>query len=307
MNSVSPNRPHRVCVFQAPTRRECGELRLVLDAMGIDATISRPPIGHDRVDWELQVWPRDVAAAKLELDAYQSERANEVIPLVEPIVLFQGAGWGILVYALFVISIDLLSRVDGYGWGWTIVGPMRAGEVAAGRWWQTITALTLHADVSHLASNLLFGSLFGFLAGRALGGGVGWLIIVVAGAIGNAINAMVRTPEHVSIGASTAVFAALGILVAHALYPRAIERDRPLKRFSPLIAGCVMLAFLGTEGERTDVLAHVTGFIAGLMIGSVGRYFPRRWLENPQVQLVAAGTAIAIVVVAWTIAIATGA
>ncbi|TWU01526.1 rhomboid family intramembrane serine protease [Neorhodopirellula pilleata] len=305
MNPVPPNQPQRVGVFRSHTRRECVEMRLVLDAMGMDATISRQTTGHDAGDWELQVWPRDVAAAKQELDAYQAERAVDITPTVEPIALFEGAGWGILIYVLFLISIEILSRADGYGWGWTTVGPLRAGEVTNGRWWQTITALTLHADLAHLSSNLLFGSLFGFLAGRVLGGGVAWLIIIVAGSIGNGFNAMVRSPDHISIGASTAVFAALGILVAHALYPRAAQRDTAFQRYSPLIAGVVMLAFLGTEGERTDVLAHVTGFTAGLVIGSIGRYFPRRWLENPQLQLVAGGVAIALIVIAWSVAIAT--
>lgn len=278
----------------------------MLDAMGIDATISRRPLEKNGGHWQLQVWPRNIVAAKQELDAYQSERASEVIPAAEPIVLFQGAGWGVLIYVLFLISIEILSRVDGYGWGWTMVGPMRAGEVATGRWWQTITALTLHADIAHLSSNLLFGSLFGFLAGRVLGGGVAWLIIVVAASIGNGLNAILRTPEHVSIGASTAVFAALGILVSHALYPRSVQGDKPLKRFSPLIAGVVMLAFLGTEGERTDVLAHVTGFTAGLLIGSQGRYLPRRWLENSSVQIIAGAVAMVVVVMAWAVAIGSG-
>lgn len=298
---MNPLAPDRITVFQSQIRRECVELRLVLEATGIESRIGQGE-GH----WTLEVSPQDAGRAEQELAAYQLEKSVDVRPVVEPTPLFQGAGWGVLVYCLFLISISLLATVDGYGWRWSEVGPMRAGEVVNGRWWQTVTALTLHADLTHLSSNLLFGSLFGFLAGRVLGGGVAWLSIVVAGAVGNFLNAMARQPEHVSIGASTAVFAALGILVAHALYPRVSIPGSAWKRFSPLIAGVVMLAFLGTEGERTDVLAHVTGFVAGLMIGSLGRYLPRRCFDSFLVQWTAASLTVLLLLSAWFVAIVTG-
>lgn len=284
-------------VFLSKQRRDCTERRLVLEAMGVPSTI-----GQGKGQWQLLVREKDEARAFEQLAAYQVERSNDAAPVAAPTPTFDGAGWGVLVYGLFIGSIALLSQVNAYDFNWYDVGRMRAGEVTAGQWTQVVTALTLHADLTHLLSNILFGSLFGYLAGRVLGGGVAWLTILLAGALGNFFNALARSVDHTSIGASTAVFAALGILVAHALHPRKTSTDPPLKRYSPLIAGLVMLAFLGTEGERTDVLAHVTGFFAGVMVGWIGCRIPRAWLASSATQWITGIVACLIVIGCWMVA-----
>lgn len=294
---MSPADSSDCVVFVSKQRRDCTERRLVLEAMGIPSTI-----GQGKGGWQIEVDESDEGRAFEQLAAYQVERSGDVTPVAAPIPTFDGAGWGVIVYALFLGSIALLSQVNAYHFDWYDVGRMRAGEVVAGQWTQVVTALTLHADLGHLLSNLLFGSLFGYLAGRVLGGGVAWLTILLAGALGNLLNALARSADHTSIGASTAVFAALGILVAHALHPRKSSIDPPLKRFSPLIAGTVMLAFLGTEGERTDVLAHVTGFFAGVIVGWIGCRIPRAWLASSATQWIAATTACATLIGCWIIA-----
>lgn len=292
-------------IFLSTQRKSCTECRLVLESMGIDSFIDRGSAQEGEY-WRLLVDAVDHEAAVEQLNDYRSERVADDDSMVSRTPTYDGSGWGVLVYALTLVSLAILSGVNAYGWGWSDVGPMRAGEVTAGRWTQVVTALTLHADATHLSSNLLFGSLFGFLAGRIMGGGLAWLTIVLAGSLGNALNAFARPPEHVSIGASTAVFAALGILVAHALHPRSTSSDGRFRRFSPFIAGLVMLAFLGTEGERTDVLAHVSGFFVGIPIGWIGCRLPSRWLASATFQWCAAAAATLLIVAAWTIAIAAG-
>ena len=83
----------------------------------------------------------------------------------------------------------------------------QAGLIRAGEWWRTFTALGLHADPLHLAGNLIYGLIFGFLAGQLLGWGLAWSGLLLAGALGNLLNAFLQAPTHSSIGASTAVFA----------------------------------------------------------------------------------------------------
>ena len=112
-------------------------------------------------------------------------------------------------------------------------------------------------------------------------------------------------PEtHTSIGASTAVFAALGLLVAHALRNRGPVRETLLKRWSPLIGGVVLLAMTGVGGERTDVMAHVTGFVAGMLMGWLACSLPLAWLTNVVVQRVAGVATIALVMIAWIVGLA---
>ena len=66
----------------------------------------------------------------------------------------------------------------------------------------------------------------------------------------------------------------------------------------------MLLALIGVGGERTDVLAHVTGFLAGILTGWGSSRLPIHWLANDKLQLFAAVATLAIVLISWMIAIA---
>jgi rhomboid protease GluP len=287
------NRPS-VVVFRSLHQRYCGEQGVVLESAGIASEVIR----RDGA-WELIVDEQDQDAALSELEAYRQEKTSEPKTDTVPIPMLGGAMVGIVFYAAITISVFVLDDISAYGLDWSESGHMRAGDVMTGQVWRTITAMTLHADLVHLLSNLLFGSLFGFLVGRILGGGVAWLAIVAAGAVGNALNAFFRDPDHTSIGASTAVFASLGMLVAHALKPRSQVHQPLLKRWSPLIGGVLLLAFIGVGGERTDVGAHVTGWLAGLAIGFAACRLPDRHLSSPWIQTFASILAMLLIIASW--------
>ena len=143
-----------------------------------------------------------------------------------------------------------------------------------GEWWRAVTALTLHGDVVHLASNMVAGIGFAFLLARFFGAGAGWLLILMTGAAGNALNAWVHYPEaHFSIGASTAVFAALGLITGVGLWVAVMQ---PAERWTmprwliPAFGGLTLLGLLGVgEGldGRIDVAAHISGFMCGGVVG----------------------------------------
>ncbi|KLU05730.1 Rhomboid family protein [Rhodopirellula islandica] len=271
------------------------DARLVLESVGI----SNEKLQRSG-DWCLVVPDDQVGAAFAELQSYRNDRLAETSPsLPQKSLVFGGAIAGVIYYAVFIVSVAVLAETSAYGIDWKAVGQMNAGQVMNGEGWRTITALTLHADAGHLLSNLVFGCVFGVLAGRLLGGGLAWLAIVLAGALGNLMNAVIRDGAHTSIGASTAVFAALGILVAHAMHPRYKSSAKALVRWSPLIGGVLLLSFMGMEGERTDVLAHVTGFIAGMVFGWVGCRLPETWLANSSFQMIAGLVTGAIVIASW--------
>ncbi|WDQ15712.1 rhomboid family intramembrane serine protease [Rhodopirellula sp. P2] len=292
---MNERRPEPEIVFRSPSHGDCLEARLVLESVGISSEMLQRS-----GDWCLVVSDDQVNAAFAELQSYRNDRLAEATQsLPQKPLVFGGAIAGVVYYAIFLLSVAVLAETSAYGIDWRAVGQMNAGEVMNRQWWRTITALTLHADAGHLLSNLVFGSVFGGLAGRLLGGGVAWLAIVLAGALGNWMNAVIRDGGHTSIGASTAVFAALGILVAHALHPRHKTSTKALVRWSPLIGGVLLLSFMGLEGERTDVLAHVTGFIAGMVFGWVGCRLPEAWLASSFFQMIAGVFTGAIVIGAW--------
>ena len=130
-----------------------------------------------------------------------------------------------------------------------------------------MTALTLHSDLGHIASNALFGTVFGLFVGRYIGSGVGWLLVLLAGFVANLLNALVQPAPFRALGASTATFAALGIVPAFA-WRRGYFRGRGWKRgFAPIFAAICLLAYTGFGSPNVDVLGHVFGFAAGIGIG----------------------------------------
>jgi membrane associated rhomboid family serine protease len=111
-------------------------------------------------------------------------------------------------------------------------------------------------------------TVFMLLAGQLLGPGVAALGVLIAATGANLLDAFVQPTSHVSAGASTAVFATLGLLSAYAWRRRANDRERWAYRWAPLLAGTCLLAFTGVGDEHTDVLAHLTGFASGALAGA---------------------------------------
>ena len=286
-------------ILETKDRQECVDSSFMLEAMGI------PVQSHfDKGVWRLTVPASEVSSARSELTAFQAEnRASSDRPL-KRVSTYGGASLAVAIYAVVVLSVAFLKRVGSFGIDWLEIGRMHAGSVVSGQWSRSVTALTLHMDTSHILSNLGFGALFGLFAGRVFGGGVAWLLIVIAGSVGNGINAMIHDPAHSSVGASTAVFASLGILVAHALSFREKSGEKLMRQWSPLIAGSVLLALTGVGGPRTDVMAHVNGFVAGGLLGSMGCYLPKSLLGNKAAQIVAGSLALGMIVIAWWIRLA---
>ena len=191
-----------VTLRSAARRHPMVELGLVLTALDLDNEV----VKRDG-EWCLRVPESQVFAAQDELAAYLSENPPagaeaRAIPDLE-------SGWnGVFGYLSVIWGVMLLEQISALDRVWRAAGRMEAGLVTAGEWWRTVTALTLHLDLGHIAANSAFGAFFGLFAGRALGSGWAWLTILMGGAAGNALNAWLQTPDHRAVGASTAVSSA---------------------------------------------------------------------------------------------------
>jgi membrane associated rhomboid family serine protease len=268
---------------------------LVLIAMSINCMLVRRPWGIG-----LMVALPDAARAESELDAYDEENR----PRAEPA---PGVPIGELVNGVLIAaSLVVLSQMATEGWyfasDWMSSGASVAGKVVSGEWWRAFTALGLHGDLGHLLSNLIFGGALGLLVAQALGSGLGWLAIVLSGGIGNVVNAFYQLPGHSSIGASTAVFGALGIAAMIAGLRRT-SRGPGLRRWAPFGAGIMLLAFMGFSGENTDIGAHIAGFGAGAVLGAA-IWFARNLIpRGRRAQLVYGLSAAGLFVGSWLIAL----
>lgn len=170
-----------------------------------------------------------------------------------------------------------------------------------GQWWRLVTGLTLHADPVHVLGNVVIGGIVIHFLCKILGGGLGWLFVVLAGIAGNSVNVYLRSEQHLSVGFSTAVFGAVGVLTGLEL-----KRQCSLKSLIlPLGAGAGLLAMLGSSGERTDLGAHLWGLVAGVGIGFVVACLPvfLKWCNNWKLQLLFFAIAVLVVVGSWQLAL----
>ena len=153
------------------------------------------------------------------------------------------------------------------------------GFLGRHEWWRPATALFLHGDVDHLLGNLVFGLWYGVLVNRGYGKWLGWCLILGSGALGNALVSLYHFPQdHFSIGAYTAVFGALGLLVAEGFAQRWHQgfATQLGQLFIPIIAGGILLSWTGGFGNPgVDALAHVAGFLCGILLG-VSHWFLKR-------------------------------
>jgi membrane associated rhomboid family serine protease len=172
-----------------------------------------------------------------------------------------------------------------------------------GEWWRTITALSLHVELGHMMGNLAFGVVISLLVAALLGSGLAWLAILLAGAFGNALDALVHPAGQTAIGASTAWFGALGVLSGHTRRSQVIPWRGGLRRWAPIGAGIMLLAFLGFGGERTAVGAHVAGFAVGVVIGFTLAHADGQVPQGPLAQRIYGVLACGLFALAWLLAL----
>jgi rhomboid protease GluP len=279
------------------TRAACAEASLVLEARGIGCELVSLPD-----ECRVLVPAAAAHAAQEELARYALER-SVVRRRPAAFVPFQGAGVGSAVYALVLILVAYCAGAQAFGADWLAKGSLDARRGAAHEWWRAITALTLHLDQAHLMGNLLFGVAIGVLAGRTLGPGIAWGSILAAGAAANYLDMLLSPASHRAVGASTAVFAALGLLTGFAWRQELALRERLKYAFGPLFGGVCLLALLGAGDQHVDVLGHGLGFGAGLALGWLYAHagVPKSRARTPQTA--AAAGALALIVLAWTLAL----
>jgi membrane associated rhomboid family serine protease len=274
---------------------------LVLDSRSI-------PCSMEVIDgeWCLRVPPEQYDHALEELRGYVRENDHwpPPPPPVRPLFDNTLATLSILV---LLATFHNLTRIDlplnGISMpDWVAIGNAQAGKILDGHWWRLVTALTLHADWAHLSSNLAIGGIFVIFLCRELGSGLTWCLLLGAGALGNLVNAGLQPSGHSSVGASTAVFGAVGILAAISLvrYRHQLQRRWPL----PVAAALALLAILGTEGKNTDLGAHLFGFVYGGFLGLITEYLiGRHGFPGPLLNGLLACAGIAAVAGAWWMAL----
>ena len=245
-------------------------------------------------------------SAKREIEAFQMENKNwpPKIPLPKnrPFRIS-------FLHFLVILGLSYFHWLTSGGpefQNWLEIGKLSADKVLDGEWHRIITSMTLHLDDSHFLSNLL--ALIFFIVGvdQFLGGGIAWLLVALSGGVGNYFNSLFYQTAHQAVGASTAVFAAVGLLGALGI--KQYYRHREIKRrfFIPVVGALGLFAMLGTNPE-SDVMAHFFGFVSGLGFGIV--ILPLKdlfFIKKGVVQAVSFGLFLMFIFYCWQIQLSIG-
>ncbi len=258
-------------------RRQARDWGLVLASQGIEHALTYSLDG-----WVLRVPAVDGARARRSIDTYVEE--NRDWPPVEKRDVPRHAPSFAVAMAFSLLGVFFaVTGPAAHASAWFSRGSADA-HLLFHEPWRMVTALTLHADSQHVLGNIISGGIFGSTVSRRLGPGGALLAIVSAGAVGNGANALAHLGGgHLSIGASTAVFAAIGILAGFQAVLTLIRRHEPRRRklraidvAAPVAGGLALLGSLGAGGANTDLGAHGFGFLAGLGVGAGLSFAMRR-------------------------------
>ena len=161
-----PSTAHDWCIIPAAHRKQVMDWSLVLTSQKIPTEIQSFPEGQ--APYGLKVHQGDLVRAEDAIRRYQSEnkRWSWQKPIPASGFTFHGAAllWCLVLCIFAWIGWEFRPQVQ-------LAGMLKSQEVLTlGAWWQTVTAVMLHADIGHLASNVSTGLIvLGLVGSRGYG------------------------------------------------------------------------------------------------------------------------------------------
>lgn len=128
-----------------------------------------------------------------------------------------------------------------------------------GEVWRLFSAIFVHANIVHLFGNMFFLLIFGLRAEDMFDVKEYYLIYFLSGLTGGILTFFFWF-DSLSVGASGAIF---GVLGATMIY---VRRAVGHSIMSALVYAFFMF-FLNSMGQNVNLLAHLGGLVAGLLIG----------------------------------------
>ncbi len=282
-------------VIPVRNQRRALEWSLALASQNIFATITHEA-GSDR--WGLAVEQPHLERALGVLRQYQTENRgwgwHQELPWTE--MTFH---WGAMFWCVFLAIVqfqftELLPRLR-------TVGILDSEAYHHGEWWRLFTAITLHADAGHLATNAVFGFLLFGLAMARYGAGPALLLSYLAGAAGNWLGTLLYSGPYLGLGASGMVMGALGLLAVQSIPHWRQQPHAARNLMAGVFGGSMLFLLLGTD-PKSDLVAHLGGFMTGALLGIILGFLPVKRLLSKRVNLTCLALFMASVFTTWWLA-----
>ena len=272
------------------------EWELVLLAQGL-----APSVRPSATGVVLSIPEAEVDRARAALSAYDSENPLKIAERHEPASSASLLA-GSVVSAIFILLMFCVTAVWLPALSWFERGGADADRILHGELWRAVTALTLHGDVGHAVSNAVAAAIFFGMVSSLLGLGLGSALVLLAGAGGNLANAFLHGSPHLSIGASTAVFGAVGVVGALSMAKQRGKASSRRRAWLPIAAALALLGMLGTGGARVDIWAHLCGLLVGAILGIAAAYLAPR-PPGFAIQWACGSAAVGVLIYSWTLAL----
>jgi membrane associated rhomboid family serine protease len=155
-----------------------------------------------------------------------------------------------------------------------------------GKWWTVFTALFVHGSLGHLLGNMLFLFLFGRGLEKYIGSARLLLVFIAGGAISMFLSIFYYPPNELCVGASGAISTILATLMLFNPWRLSL-----LLNLFPMPLGVAAFTFLllnfggfviarhnaGANGLHIAYLAHIIGFVVGILFGMI---ISPNWKKN---------------------------
>ncbi|MEY9857573.1 membrane associated rhomboid family serine protease [Catenulispora sp. GAS73] len=170
------------------------------------------------------------------------------------------AGGGVFQVNTLDMRLELIAKgtwVDGQPIG-----------VANGEWYRLVTSMFLHANLVHIASNMISLFFIGPMLEAMLGKLRFVLVYLIGGLAGAVTSYWFMTPlSPASLGASGAISAVFGCLVVIGLRRKILDPGM-------IVVVLVINIVIPLQNTNIDWRDHVGGVVAGALIGAVYAFAP---------------------------------
>lgn len=148
------------------------------------------------------------------------------------------------------------------------VGGLVHFNVVHGEWYRLISSMFLHFNFEHILMNMLSLFIFGKIVESIIGSWRMLIIYIISGLYGNFVSLSFNTTT-ISVGASGAIFGLIGSIFV-IMY---LSKNFNKKMIGQLLIALVVLIVFSLFMSNINIMAHLGGFINGVLITLIGYYF----------------------------------
>lgn len=148
------------------------------------------------------------------------------------------------------------------------VGGLVHFNVVHGEWYRLISSMFLHFNFEHILMNMLSLFIFGKIVESIIGSWRMLIIYIISGLYGNFVSLSFNTTT-ISVGASGAIFGLIGSIFV-IMY---LSKNFNKKMIGQLLIALVVLIVFLLFMSNINIMAHLGGFISGVLITLIGYYF----------------------------------